>query len=551
MTGTPRSNAKKNILPAKACFILLAAALVTAFADSFYVPEADPSIIWLRWIVYFMLLLFITSILKFLQKSPGFLSGIPSGLRESFTDSRKNKLRLAACFFLIYAIWAIVHYPGTCGTDTLNQIKDLITGTEPIPFGWIDGQEPISVLMNDHHPVFDTLIFTTFYKIGDLAGKPNLGMFLYVLIQISLLSYLFADIVCSLDRYGAPFAIQLLSAAFFCMPFMAYFSITMIKDTLFSMVFILYFGKYLELFFALKQQIKPKASDWIRLICFSILIALTNKKGIYIAAVSNLLLIPGTKNKKCLKQVMLSFLLPILIVSVFIRHLLFPLFNIYPGGRQEMLGITFQQVVGTWLEFPDDFTPKDIEALNAVLTITPEQYQPVYEPYSSDMIKGKYNFYATSEDIFNYLKVWLKIGIRHPLAYLKIMAKVNGGAFSPSKTINIYSGIPYIKGVRLSQHEKLTGARNFFRNFYDWVKNVPGITLLFRDAFYLFWIPVILISILIASKGSLRITAFAPILINILFLMVGPVSWTRYGLCQLYTLPLQFSILYRNHRGIK
>ena len=115
-------------------------------------------------------------------------------------------------FYYIYIGYFYAFRPGTCGYDTVIQILDLVTGMDPLPFDWLPWQENVSALMNDHHPVFTTLIFTFFYRIGVLLGNPNYGMLFYCLLQIAGYALLFGHVICLMDRLGVPKLFALLSS---------------------------------------------------------------------------------------------------------------------------------------------------------------------------------------------------------------------------------------------------------------------------------------------------------------------------------------------------
>ena len=154
--------------------------------------------LWKAVLYAFLFLLFL-----FLSEKAFSVLTRPSPVRHwhrFFMDSRINWIRFSALLFVIYIGYFYAFRPGTCGYDTVNQILDLVTGMDPLPFGWLPWQENVSALMNDHHPVFTTLIFTFFYRIGVLLGNPNHGMSFYCLLQIAGYALLFGYVICLMDR---------------------------------------------------------------------------------------------------------------------------------------------------------------------------------------------------------------------------------------------------------------------------------------------------------------------------------------------------------------
>jgi len=75
----------------------------------------------------------------------------------------------------------MTYNPGLVNYDTVNQVLDFMDGVSAVPFGYVGGQEEVVVQYNAHHPVFVTLIFGTFIKIGVILGNPSVGLFMYII----------------------------------------------------------------------------------------------------------------------------------------------------------------------------------------------------------------------------------------------------------------------------------------------------------------------------------------------------------------------------------
>ncbi|GEM_PF-1845687 len=526
-------------------FILSA---LTAFADvAFHNLVNSLPLFFLKTVSYFLFyLLFFFLAEKFYQWSLRKTPNIKLGKFFSYTP--ENIFRIALVLIGIYLIYLIIYYPGTCGYDTINQIDDLLTGMEPRPFNWV-GDIQIKALMNDHHPVFTTLVFTAFYKIGSALGNPDLGMFLFCLVQMTALSFLISFIICSMEKFGIPPIIALISTILYAMPFTAYYAITMIKDSLFSVVFLAFYLFYIFLFMDLIDGRTSTKRKWIGLFLFSILIALCNKKGMYIAFASNLLLLLKSRGKRGKMLALCSSLVPLLVITVLLGKIIFPLANIYPGGPQEGLGFAFQQTAKARIDYPDDFTQEDNQVFFHVLQIKPEELPQKFRQDTSDSIKDSYNYYATSKDRSAFLKIWIKMGIRHPVLYARTTLSICGGYFAPIKSINVYDRAAYRDSLKAFKNpDSRLSAREQVLQWFTWLETCPPLTFLFCDAFYMWWLPLTIVVLLFRHKTRWQILMLAPIAANILFLILGPVCWTRYGLCQIYTIPLQLEVLYLKNK---
>ena len=495
----------------------------------------------------FLLLLFSEKLYAALT-APGAESRQPS----FWGDSRRSFLLLSLLFFAVYVCFLLVYSPGTCGWDTINQILDLTTGFKPLPFDWIEGQPEVSALMNDHHPVFTTLVFTFFYRIGLFLGDANLGMLLYNLIQISLLSFLYAATVCRLGRLGVPRPVRLFFVFFYCMPFMALYSLTMLKDTMFSFLLLLYFLCFTDIIRNAAGSGEMTKRESLRLILLSLAIALTNKKGIYIAFLSNLCLLPLFRSRPARIRAFCCAFIPLLTVTVLLGQILFPLFRIYPGGKQEALGFSFQQTAGMMIEDPDSFSKEEKALFFRIIDIPPEELEARYDPKTTDPVKDGYNFYSSDTDLASYLKMWLSHTVRHPVTALRILLEVNGGFFAPVKAADVYATAAYSDRLgAFRQWERTEHYREVVNMLYDAVEKLPPVSVLFLDALYLFWLPVAAAFLLMRHCSKKALLCLVPVFLNMVFLILGPVCWTRYGLCQYCTFPVWASLpfVFNSKRG--
>ncbi len=484
--------------------------------------------------LFLVLLLFSDYSFSFLSKH-----GFNRRWHSYFTFSRKNIFLLSAVIFAVYAGFLYVYRPGTCGNDTIHQILDLVTGMEPLPFDWWPWQEKVSALMNDHHPVVTTIIFTLFYQIGLSIGNPNYGMFLYCLFQITCLALLFGFIVCRMDKLGVPKLFALLSFLFFCSPVVAYFSIAMIKDSLFSLVFVFFYLQYTEIIRRVLQKKALSHASLLILLLLSIGIALMNKKGMYIALISDLALLPLFHNNREKIRIVCCALAPIFVISVLMSSILFPLFHIYPGGKQEALGFSFQQTAGILLEDPDAFSEEDKSLFFRIIEIKPQELETQFNPDRTDGLKDHFNYFTSDEDLAAYLKLWLFQVLRHPFSALRITLAVNGGYFAPLKTANVYTIAEYneILGA-FQQPDNGTALWETMTYKFNTLTQKSVTALFFRDAFVLFWFPLVTVFLLLKYCRKSSVICMTPIVANMVFLLLGPICWTRYGLCQIFTFPL-------------
>ena len=458
-----------------------------------------------------------------------------------FCFNQRNILRISLLFFAVYCLFLLFYYPGVTTGDTLYQIEDLVTGMTPMPYPSTYSSRTVSALMIDSNPVFTTLIFTLFYKIGQLIGDPNRGMFLYNLLQCAALSVLFATIVCYMDRLQVPKEIALISTVFFATPIMASYAITMGKDLLFSLCFVLYYHVFVWLVLTSGEKGGTK-KQWMMLMLFSVLIALMNKKGAALAAISNLCLLSAIPGRKKLAAISTA-LLPFLITGVIMPHMLFPAFHIFPGGRQEVLGVAFQQTSLSLIEHPEKYTEDEKRLFFSLLDLSQEELKNTYNPTITDPIKNRLPYDADQKSVHAYLVLWLSHMPCEAGTYIRATLSLSGGYFSPHKLLNFYQSVPYSEAIKaFSQPGQTEAMRSNIGALIFWLEQIPVFSIFSQDSFYLFWVPAFSLSFFRKKKLKKRLVLLAPFGANLFFLVFAPVCVTRYGLCQLFTFPMLLAV---------
>ncbi len=546
--GTERSGISRFLTGLVTLVLIAANAVFTAFTERCYVTPGDGRGVLLVkagiWLVLFSVgTAAVFAAVRLLDRRQA-----ERGQPRFFRRRWYSILLLALVFAGVYMLYLQIYWPGACGHDTTNQIKDLVTGMEPLPYNWINGNVKIGALMNDHHPVLTTLIFTGFYKLGLAYGSAETGMYLYCVVQIIVMSIAFSVFVCSMTEEGVPEPVAAAASLFYCMPFVAYYAVSMLKDSLFSVVFFLWMLCYLAILKRSGERAVGRGL-WGLFILLSILAALTNKKGMYITCLSALFLVLLCKEARDRDAALLSAVLPVLITTVLLGRIIFPLWHIYPGGTQEALGFALQQTALTYMEDPGSFTEEDREVLRRVIVIDPATYAEVYDKTITDRIKERYNYYADREDLIAYLRLWVRQGLRHPGAYVRAVLMVNGGFFIPEQEIIVYNETVWYDSIGgFAQPEARAGMRDQMNRFYDWLCSMPLTAILFSNVLYLWWTPLLTLLLLLRRGRYRMIAALVPVAANILFLIMGPVCWTRYGLCQLYTVPILWTLPFTTGR---
>lgn len=101
--------------------------------------------------------------------------------------------------------------------------------------------------LSDHHPVFDTMIFGTFMRLGAFFGSADRGLYLgCVVIELVTVAAL-ASMILYCRHIGAGWRFCFAEMIFFALfPCTALFSMTMVKDSVFVPFFIWFAIVFIE-----------------------------------------------------------------------------------------------------------------------------------------------------------------------------------------------------------------------------------------------------------------------------------------------------------------
>ena len=465
---------------------------------------------------------------------------VPAARRRHLFASwnARSVILTAILLFVLFLPYLIVFYPGVASRDTYNQIRDFVTGTMPIEINWNAGEPMISCFLNDHHPVLDTLIFTFFTEFtGGLAGSAARGAFIYSCLQAALTALAMSLMLCRMEKLGIPYLYRKAGILFLGLsPFVALYAIGMTKDSIYSLLFIFYYILYVTI---IRDEATNGRMLW--LILLSVLLAATKKTGVYFVLLCNLVLIfvPGVRRKWA--EWAASWVLPAVLMMVLLPKVLFPMFAIFPGGKQESIGFTMQMTAKTWLDHKEELSFQERKVISDVMDLN--KVEESYSSYNYDEVKKLFNYSATDQQLSAYKRLWLQLFIRYPLSGINALFGTAGGFFTPTESIRVYYEFPSGEDVRIQNSPRFTHLREAVQTVYQWLCKAPGADFFMQCVLYMWWLPlaVLIRALLLPDFKGKRIKTIGcliPIAVSVLVLWVSPYAMARYGLPQLYTLPL-------------
>ena len=439
-------------------------------------------------------------------------------------------------FIILLICWLpyiIAFYPGILSPDPSNQIKQF--------FG-LDTQYREYVIMLDesvgitnHHPVMHTLLLGGCVKLGMMLGSANFGIFIFSMIQITLLISVLACTICYMKKLNTPFWLRILTLSIYAfIPVFPFYSMSLVKDVMFS-VFVMF---YIILLFDLIKFSKEKYSikKMVILIILMLLIMLCRNNGIYLVVMSfPFLLFIDKKNRWRILGVLI---IPILIFEGY-NKILLPAFKVTPGSIREMLSIPFQQTARYVKEYNDEVTYDEKQAIDKILGY--DTLASRYEPEKSDAVKNEYNKYATDEDLKEYFRVWFKQFLKHPTVYLEATINNTYGYFYPDAK-NWYFYYKYDKRLEEAgidyHYNSLKPVRTVLSSYGEVIPYIPVIGNVVNIASSV-WICMIIFVFLIYKKMYKYLIYLTPVISLVLVCIASPVNtYFRYAMPYVFSIPI-------------
>lgn len=344
---------------------------------------------------------------------------------QAVSFSMKKMLLYSGIILLAMLPLFLMNYPATMTVDSFDQFAQVRN----------------LAVYSDHHPWVHTMLIKLFYELGFAASADTLvGIAVYVIFQmlVTALSVGYAASTMEALKKNRIWAL-LIVLGYVLYPYHLAYSITIWKDILFSdMVLVLTVTMYKIILSVKRSDACIKAGDCILLAVSGTAMCLLRHNGLYayiITAVVVLItaVVDVKKNKENAKKRLMSLCLVAVItlcVACVIKGPVQSAFGVAKGDYGHNLAIPLQQIGRTVSQGGEisDADVSELEKINSLIYI-----QNNYEPGGADnmiqwLVAGDSKYFEGHK--LNYLGVWLRIGIKNPMSYLKAYADQTKGYYT-------------------------------------------------------------------------------------------------------------------------
>lgn len=455
--------------------------------------------------------------------------------------------------FNFFYIWAIIFlfwmpvffalYPGAFVYDATEEYVEVI-----------------SRQFTMHHPLLHVLALGGIVHLFEYIGAgANLGIAVYVLLQMLVMSAALSFVVRSIQIWGVKKRYAFITVLFFSIfPLFPLYAVCTAKDGLFT-VFLLVatvsMGNIIRSTDAEKEPVSTTSmSDMVIFLVSSTLMMMLRNNGLYAYTATALIIVivfvVDRRHRSASSNRITARLLILMALSIVLSlgstRILKLATGATDGEHQEMLTVPIQQLARTYTYSPEAFTPDEEALLKAFI---PEDYLATYSPRISDVLKSGFNnqYYESHRVLF--YKLWLTIGARRPLTYLNAHLGTAYGYIYPDALNNVYKGntmntFTYTDSSYFGFETEPPGIRDSMLPALELLiekfsltlfqQKCPVLSMLFAPGF-VFWV---FFFVLVGYVDRKNLPMMLLVLMTFATVLLGPTTLVRYVLILWFIIPL-------------
>lgn len=454
-------------------------------------------------------------------------------------------LALWGLILLCWLPYYILFFPGFATPDTIHQMNMALTpGT-----------------MSSHHPPIHSWWLGGCMRLGQaLFGTMGAGVALATATQCLLMALLAAAALRYMARLDIAFGWRVLALCLYTLcPLYGWYSVTLWKDV--------WLGCFGFLFLLCCVDITRRRAAFfacpgrVALLALSVLGLLISKNnGLYIFAITAVVLAVALKGAR--RQMAVVLVLGVA-ASQLITGPLYTALGVQKGSVREALSLPLLQIANVVRVDEESIPPADEALLRQVMPYY-DDLPELYNSTVSDSVKDGFVAEAFSEKPGEYLSLYVRLGLAHPLLYVRAALEHTFGYYycdypfgwAPLTTypsfIREYPALfPNIDPMQGQYAEPFANVLTCVQNNIGNERLIPGLSMLFSIGTY-YW--ALLFCGLWAwyKRQYPRLLALVPPLAAWLTCLASPVNGSvRYGFLAVMALPFLLGYMLDNRDSAK
>lgn len=468
-------------------------------------------------------------------------------------------IALSVIIIVAWLPYLVLFFPGVLMYDTTWELFQT-QGSGALTMGRDELDASSTATYTDHKPLFHTLLIGALFLLGKTLGSQTLGIFFITLFQYLSMAFAFAHLLRYCYRVTNLRGIQIIGILFFALfPVFPMYAVSPFNDCLAAAAFVIWAVCFAEAVRTKAATLTSKKT-LAAFILWGIFAALLKKPNAYVILACSIIL--AIYARKHIAAILAQGVIPIALCLIVIPSCIYPILNVIPGDKGEMLGTLFQQTITYAINNEDKVSDSEKETISKIINL--EKAVDHYTPDTFDNAKFYYRNSETTGELFDYLRIWAEQGTDDPVSYLSAFAKIQYPWIYPNKYIDFYdinyeaiaesvaiSNADYSHGKSLTTWESLDykapesfeTARSAILSIFYGLERTPGFNIMFSIALYATWLPLMLSLICITSrKRTVSLVALSPMYVSMAVLFISPLVMCRYALPVIVLTPLALAI---------
>ncbi len=463
---------------------------------------------------------------------------------------------------LLWTPWFISVHAGITDADTTVQF---LQAYDVIP-------------ATNHHPYFATQVFHLFWALGNKLGSFYIGLRIYEILQLVIFAFGISFCLSYAKKWGCPLALRttilIICGIFAPFPLIGLF---MAKDALCAVFFLPWLTMFADI--ALTRGKSLKSIRFIVLFIILGFICCMSKKtmlyiitislvlfGIYIFACSKKRAKKHGNQHQESKNPKLASKIAICLVAILVPFLIYeqvylPAIGVPQGSSAEFMSVPSVQIARYVQKHELEET--ELESFSRVYNTNPEEMASTYVPRRADNSKAYWKSDSSLSDKLSFAKTYCKLFIKDPQTFIAGAWNLQYDYFYPAKkfTIQTYPSVQdkyldiYVDNLSPENREIFFGeliekmnqeleSPSLLYSAYATLLDVPVIGWFFSLAFYCTWLPALCLMVFCRLDWKRGAFCLLPVGLNLLTLLLGPISLCRYVVEPISFSPVLLALLF-------
>ncbi len=384
-----------------------------------------------------------------------------------------------------------------------------------------------------HHPVLHTAMLWLTRELGRaMTGSNQTGALLYSLLQMVIMSALYADVCLYLRQKKAPKWLWIGALLFLGFhPANSLMALCATKDSIFTAIFavfvvqLLRMAEYPEVFFASRRRQLFFCVNVFFLFAFR-----NNGFHTFLFCIPFLL----WAFRRYWKKMLLLCVICLGLYGIYTGPV-YSALGITPGDAREMCSVLMQSAARVYNLDQSGLTREQKEG---ILSMIDEEGLNSYMSRFADPVKAYFHGSEFAENPMPFLKTWISVGMSHKKMYIDSFLAGTFGYWYPGNSIEEtdrgkdyfeYDCKEFREDVDVTMESRLPALSEFYRKIGNEAsfQKVPVIAATFNLGVYT-WLWLFIMLLLLYGRQWKRLIVMAPFTGYFLTNLLGPVVKMRY-----------------------